>query len=825
MTGTTFGGFEVLELIGRGGMGLVYRARQVNLDREVALKILSPDLAANRKFITRFVREARAAGRLSHPNIVQGIDVGEIEGRYFFAMELVPGKTLLEQLRSDGPIDEPTARRVMRKVVDALAHAARHGIVHRDIKPDNILLDDEGEPKLADLGLAKVEQRSDDDDGGGAPGSGVMSTAGSKGAVLGTPAYISPEQAMGKKTVDTRSDLYSLGMSIHHLLTGKLPFAAGSKVEMLAMHFETPMPDVRALAPHVSEGLARLLLKLGEKDPDERPDGPEEVLEALDAIERGEPLPWETVEGQERRLRQRRRRKRQKAMSQGGIALAAVAGVILVALVAWPSGTERRRKPRKRKKPRPTKVDTPRTTTPAATATGRPDTPPGPAPAPVETPFQQKLREALEAAQQYEVDHPADLTGTIERYREAMGPENPESTKAATTAVARLERKLAKQAAAAIDQVKAAITADLGAERFGRAWAAFAGLPAEVRTSADGAALRAKLEAGASNAFDSIRAAVDSAQRDSDWAAVRAALEPVLEWGVPGVVSEAKRMLAAVANLEQSYESMKAESYELGRAYLLVGAVPALLAKREVAAARTRCPAQAARDFTTARAKELIADEQAAIADVAALAAAVAGAGDIARGTPFTAGNLEGKITEIKRDRVGLSLKRGSTQLELDKLEPADYLALAKILLEKGAAAPEDQAGDPWAGWVVLAAAIGDADGATAVVDGREFAGDTGLRLQMRISGAETVGQEMTAARLLADAEAAVQAKDGAKASELLDRFEEECSETEMMLGSRLRRRDVRRSAERLMDGHAGGGHEPGKKPAGGGGHELPGGG
>ena len=279
----------------------------------MALKVLSPHLASDRSFTQRFVREARAAGRLSHPNVVQGIDVGEVDGRYFFAMELVDGETLLERLRRTGPIDEVFAKRVLRKMADALAHAARHGITHRDIKPDNILMGSDGEPKLADLGLAKVERRARDEDDPDRPESDLQSSAtghGSKSVVLGTAAYIAPEQALAKKDIDVRADLYALGMSLYHLLTERLPFPADNRTEMLAHHVETPLPDVREHAPKVSAEMAALLRKLGEKKPNDRPQTPEEVIEALDAIETGEPMPWETVEGQARRRRIIARRRR-----------------------------------------------------------------------------------------------------------------------------------------------------------------------------------------------------------------------------------------------------------------------------------------------------------------------------------------------------------------------------------------------------------------------------------------------------------------------------------------------------------------------------------
>jgi len=199
------GGFEVLSRVGRGGMGTVYKARQVSMNRIVALKILPPSRAKNATYVQRFLREARSAAQLSHTNIVQAIDVGNADGYYYFAMEFVDGETVQALLEREGVLDERHALTIATAVAHALDHAHRHGIVHRDVKPGNIMIDLHGAVKLADLGLARSVEPID--------------TVTVDGVGVGTPHYIAPEQARGETDVDCRADIYSLGATLYHLLT------------------------------------------------------------------------------------------------------------------------------------------------------------------------------------------------------------------------------------------------------------------------------------------------------------------------------------------------------------------------------------------------------------------------------------------------------------------------------------------------------------------------------------------------------------------------------------------------------------------------------
>ena len=270
---TTIGGFELLGRLGSGGMGVVYKARQVSMDRVVALKVLPSALAADERYVQRFLREARSAARLNHPNIVQAIDAGSADGHHYFAMEYVDGVTVRELIRRDGRIAQAKALRIAAAVARALGHAQSHGIVHRDVKPDNIMVTRGGEVKLADLGLARSYHAADTVT--------VDSTA------LGTPHYIAPEQARGEPVVDTRADIYSLGATLFHMVTGEFPFDAPSKAAILVKHLTEPVPSPKARNPRLSDSLCELIVRMMAKAPVERPQTPDEVLQAIRSLLEG----------------------------------------------------------------------------------------------------------------------------------------------------------------------------------------------------------------------------------------------------------------------------------------------------------------------------------------------------------------------------------------------------------------------------------------------------------------------------------------------------------------------------------------------------------
>ncbi len=269
------GGFEILSKAGQGGMGVVYRARQKSLDRIVALKILPPKLAKDEMFVKRFQSEARAAAKFNHPNIVQVFDVGVDKNFNYLAMEYVDGKTVKQDLEARKRLPEKEALLVVRQVASALVYAEEVGIVHRDIKPDNIMISSKGVAKLADLGLAKQVSQSDE------------SALTLQGSTIGTPYYMSPEQVKGVRDIDIRSDLYSLGATLFHMVTGRTPFEGDTPAMVLVKHINEKAPDPRQLNAKLSEGCAKLVNKLLRKDRERRIQTAKELIEQVDIALKG----------------------------------------------------------------------------------------------------------------------------------------------------------------------------------------------------------------------------------------------------------------------------------------------------------------------------------------------------------------------------------------------------------------------------------------------------------------------------------------------------------------------------------------------------------
>jgi serine/threonine-protein kinase len=259
--------------LGRGGMATVYLVRDLKHDRLVALKVLRPDLAAALG-PERFLREIKLAARLQHSHIVPVFDSGETAGSLWYAMPFVEGDSLRDRLAREGELPVADAVGVLRDVAAALAYAHRHGIVHRDVKPGNVLLSDGG-AQVADFGVAKALRAA-------AEGGGITAT----GLAIGTPAYMAPEQALGDPAADHRADIYSLGVVAYELLTGQPPFAGRTPQALVAAHAtETPEPVIKR-RPAVPPALATLVMRLLEKHPADRPQGAEEVLRTLEEISR-----------------------------------------------------------------------------------------------------------------------------------------------------------------------------------------------------------------------------------------------------------------------------------------------------------------------------------------------------------------------------------------------------------------------------------------------------------------------------------------------------------------------------------------------------------
>jgi serine/threonine protein kinase len=271
------GNYDVLDRIGRGGMGAVFKARQISMNRIVALKILPPDLAKQPTFIERFMREARASAKLNHPNIVNGIDVGSSKGLYYFAMEYIEGSSLKAVIDQEERIDEARAIEISRQISLALDHAHSHGILHRDIKPENILIQKDGSAKLCDLGLAHLATESDAD-----------KDLTQSGRAVGTPHYISPEQARGLDNLDATADLYSLGATLYHMVCGVTLFQGGTAVSIMSKHIAEKGVEPSEFGAELSEGLLKILAKLLTKDRADRYPSAKKLAQDLERIGNGD---------------------------------------------------------------------------------------------------------------------------------------------------------------------------------------------------------------------------------------------------------------------------------------------------------------------------------------------------------------------------------------------------------------------------------------------------------------------------------------------------------------------------------------------------------
>jgi serine/threonine protein kinase len=270
-------GYRIERCLGSGGMGDVYLAQQTSLDRPVALKILPAHLAKDQEFVERFLSEARAAGKVAHENIVAAVDVGESNGRYYFVMELVEGSTLQQAIQKEGPLAEKRALEIARQVARGLKHAHLQGLIHRDIKPANIMFTSGDVAKICDFGLA----REIDAD--------VTLTM--PGIVQSSPAYASPEQCRGRQDLDHRTDMYSLGVTLFEMLTGQRPFQAETAGALFIKHATEAPPSPQSLNPAITPAASQLVLRLLRKEPTQRFETYDQLIEAIDAVQKSKAAP------------------------------------------------------------------------------------------------------------------------------------------------------------------------------------------------------------------------------------------------------------------------------------------------------------------------------------------------------------------------------------------------------------------------------------------------------------------------------------------------------------------------------------------------------
>ncbi len=272
LIGKRLGQYEILDIIGRGGMATVYRAHQPSMDRDVAVKVISGELSSNPDFIARFEYEARLIAHLQHAHILPVYDFGREDQILYLAMRLVDGGSLDQRLRQ-GPLPLTDVGRLFPQIASALTYAHNEGVVHRDLKPNNILLDKSGNPYLTDFGIAKLVQSS------------VAMTA--TGTVMGTPSYMSPEQWRGG-TLDARADIYALGVMLYEMLTGKLPFIGETPFVLMYKHFDEVPPFVTTVNPGVPQSVDMVIHRAMAKDPADRYSSADEMAEDLAGVLAGQ---------------------------------------------------------------------------------------------------------------------------------------------------------------------------------------------------------------------------------------------------------------------------------------------------------------------------------------------------------------------------------------------------------------------------------------------------------------------------------------------------------------------------------------------------------
>ena len=269
-------GYKILGKLGAGAMAVVYKAKQLSLNRIVAIKVLPKRFSENPEYVERFYKEGQAAGSLNHPNIVQAIDVGEAGGYHYFVMEYVEGKTISDDLVAGKIFPEAEALDIITQVASALAHAHACTLIHRDVKPKNIIISTSGTVKLADMGLARAT-------------TDIEAAQSEAGKAYGTPYYIAPEQIRGKMDIDGRADIYGLGATLYHMLTGRVPFMAEDSADVMRKHLREKLVPPDHINTSLSAGVSEVVEIMMAKRKEDRYHDVEELLTDLEALREGRP--------------------------------------------------------------------------------------------------------------------------------------------------------------------------------------------------------------------------------------------------------------------------------------------------------------------------------------------------------------------------------------------------------------------------------------------------------------------------------------------------------------------------------------------------------
>ena len=634
------GEFEIHDLIDHGAMGAVFKARQRSMDRAVAVKILKPRLARNPEYVERFWHEARAAARLNHPNIVLAIDVGQDRGLSYFVMEYVEGRTVNSLLKA-GPFEEARALEVARQVAAALDYAwTQEHIVHRDIKPGNIIITPKDVVKLADLGLAHDPQLVAD-----APPQ-------PNGAIVGTPLYIAPEQIRRQADLDVRCDLYGLGATLFHMLTGRPPYAARNSREALSAHLNAPVPDPRQLRPGLGDGLARIIMRLLAKERDERYPTAKALIDDIDTLLHP-PQPRRAPSSRARTPRRHRRRRR---ASRAKLLLALLFLAVLAGggIAAWLL-----------------------TARPAAQAR-KPDRVASTRPGPAEP---RPAAKAYAEAIAFVDAHPADFRQGIARLL-AVERGYPGTEQAAAAGARRRKLLGARDAQAreAVDAIEAKAKASLAKGRYGEALAVFDTFPEHLATPAATRRLvdsRAGVQAEARQQFDGRLARADHLADEGELAEAIQAYRALAD-AAPANWHQAVATRLAAAQKALDDAGQKARAAELTQAYATVNdRLPELYHTRRYEQAVALLKA-AIGGAPPEQHDALRAELAEAVRLVDFWAAVERGAAELV-GWPTTLGGTQATVQSVKDGRITLKAADGDPTIthELIALPAADIVFLA----------------------------------------------------------------------------------------------------------------------------------------------------
>jgi len=682
------GNFRLLERLGVGGMGVVYKARQVTMDRLVALKILPPRSAKDRSFVERFIREARSAARLNHPNIVQGIDVGEADGVYYFAMELVEGESLRERIRRLGRISQGEALGIARQVALALEHANAHNIIHRDIKPDNILLTRNGTAKLADLGLAK---RPSD-----------LSVT-QPNAQLGTPLYMSPEQARGQSALDTRSDIYSLGATLYHAVVGSPPFTSPNAAAVITKHlFEKP-PWPRDAVPELTEGFCNVLMKMLAKKPAARYQSPTQLLEDVNRLIQGRvpirAVPRATPPGVRRARRRKRRSPLVPIFATTSVFILTVGGWLLYTALA--GATEQPGAGAARAEPRALQLRrAPRQPHPARRA----------------DPGRKALAE-LERVRKWVKAKEPDPKVAIRNFRSIAGryPNTPAAEMALREAE-KLQREIEGRARRALEEVCQQAKRLAAKHQFAEAVELLDNYGNKRREWLDEVSeARGFVLSDAIKMERALRGRAQELARKSDFAAAIALYQQIVQFGIPKLAARARREVRLLEEQLAAAERKARQEAEASYLALRLKLAP-LLEKRQYAEARKALAAALDDAALAPVGGELEADARDLDAIDALWTAAERGARTLRPKEEFSVGGIRGAFVEYADGAVhvrasGLLVKKSLCELSANEIialatrktpgdEPIPHLACALFLLAEGKlkaaerAFAKDQEGD-----------------------------------------------------------------------------------------------------------------------------------